>query len=302
MRLTKKELTKELLDIINDIGEKKNDGYVYYRKEKLLLKWEALGKGKFTEHGCGKLSAFLEKELSEEKLDSDKYRIPDSFLHDLDFSVEGCIETPLVGVSKKPKTSPRKIAKPKLSHGGDHDNPSLKLNQLKSQVLELVNSKCGMHEGGHECKLELEKLNLEWQKTNPGMKFKDYKYGSFKSFLIDKCRLKESEKKRDCFVIDPAFIKAELQRIKNESEKLASSSDDETIPSMENPSPNKTEAVTPKHIDHTKQSSQPLSIDRNSTPFVVASSADRIHCNELSAGSSKKLTHKLPETRISQSR
>ena len=306
MGSTEKELKKKLLDIIKGIGEKKNDGYVYYRKEKLLKEWDACGEGKFTKHGFGKLSTFLKNELSEEELGSDKYRIPQSFLSDIDVNDEERTKPSSVVRGKKPKESPRSIAKPKLDEGGDHGNPMLTLNELKSKVLtmvlQLVKRKCDMHEAGHKCiSVKLEELDKEWQKSSQNMKFKDYKFGSFKAFLIEKCQLKNKASENNVFTIDPAVIEAELQCIKSESEISASSKDDEALPIMENPLPSNTSDTSLKiNIDHTKQSFQTSYSDQNSatTTIMGASSTDRSHCNEPSAGFPKK----LPETRISQSR
>lgn len=201
-----------------------------------------------------------------------------------------------VGVGQEQMASPKEFTRPEL---GEEDRRELTVKIL-TMVLELIQSKDGVQETCQECvTVEVEKLNIEWQKTNPGKKFKDYKCGTFKSFLKNQCDLKESITAKDQFKINPSEIEEKLRDVNSKNKVLVSSNNNEANSYKEAPLASKPSATPPKHIDESKDASvvgqlscsvQELDFNGNRPPNLAAF-----------AGPSKRRTHKkVPETRVSQ--
>ena len=230
MLLKKEELKVRLLEIIADIGKRKDDGFVYFKKDKLLLKWEACGLGKFKDHRHGKIWNFLERELSAEKHDDDGYRLRQPLSPDVRDVKHGIPSM----------ATPKKISK---TNTGDEDTleMAVPLAQLKNEMYELIlgylerRARYKEDEGTIRASVTLEQLNLEWQRAYPKRKFKDCNCGTFKLFLIEKCHLKESGK--DQFEVDSSFIKSQLQPVKSESELVARPNTYNPLAHAENPFP-----------------------------------------------------------------
>ena len=316
MSLTKEEVKKRLLQMIDEIGEKNDDGYVYYNKDKLLNKLESSGAGKFKDYGFGKLLTFLQKELSVEAISYDKHRIPQSCF----FSEKQAKQAKqsVVKRNQKQAGSTKMLDKPQPLDGSSHGCPKLTVTELKVKVYNMI---IMLVEGGQVnqqkdqtcCSVPLEKLNMVWQKASGSYKFTDYKHGSFKKFLIEQCQLKPM--KNDHFEIRPGIIKTELQNIERQKESIAtaSSSDTEGHVSLEDSSQCKPEESLPKQVDKgnagrcLSDGGQTPDISDPSTVTVLhmdSQSNVRSQSGELPTVSATKPTTEivLPETRIPQSR
>ena len=314
MSLSKKEVKQKLLHIIHDIGEKNDDGYVYYNKDKFLNKLEASGAGQFKDYGFGKLINFLQKELFVETISYDKHRIPQSSFFNVKQANEQSV---VVKQNQKQAASTKMLDKPQPFDGRSHDCPKLTVAELKVKVYKMilmVIERVQVNQQKEQTcfSVTLETLNIEWQKTSGGYKFADYKHGAFKKFLVEQCHLKLKE---DGFQIRPDIIKTELQNIESQKEGLAiaSSSDAVGHVSMEDSPQWKSDENLSKPIDN-GNAGRCIS-DGGKPPYISDPGAVRIlnmdtssnvrsQSDELSTVSATKPTAEivLPETRIPQSR
>ena len=211
-----------------------------------------------------------------------------------------------VGVGHEEMASPKEFARPEL---GEEARRDLKVKVL-TMVLQFIKSKLGTQETDQKCIIvEIEELNIAWQKANKEKKFKDYKCGTFKSFLKKQCGFVESTK--DQFEISPAEIGEKLRDVNSKSKVLVTSNDNEDLSCMETRLTSKSSAAPPKNIDESKEASvvaqvghyvQGLAFNGNSTPHLATKVEERNQCNDLLAKAAKRRTHKkAPEARVSQS-
>ena len=221
----KDEIKNILLDTIAVIGEKSDDGFVYFRKEKLLNRWGTFGIGRFRDKGFGKLPSFLKRELPVDELSSNEYRIPQSSLGRFGFNERQCSGRSKLSVCQKHVESKAKVDEFKHDQDIKDSRHGVTLSELKVKVFTMIDKLIDgkpTKEKDQSIIVTLKALKKEWRKTNLAYEFTDYGYGTFKNFLIEKCLLKLLEKDR--FEILPDFIKAELQTIENENENVAHSS------------------------------------------------------------------------------
>ena len=305
MPLNKRELTELLLGIIGDIGEKKNDGFVYVKREKLLLKWEACGQGKFTDHGQGKISKFLQNDLSMQIVSNDRYRLDQLLIPDLDDEQQ----------RRLPLATREKTTDLTTSDIGTHN--LITLSELKNKVYNMILTFVKRTWSSEQCDqkfrtVSLEELNKEWQKLNPNKKFKDYKHGTFKLFLIEKCHLTGSGK--DDFEVNIRFIETQIQDLSKESD--GSNADNSRV-SVKNQLPSKSSYSPQQQIGQggvfrpgsqsntcIQQSGiQKPTLASNHPSEATSISDARLQCSGLSTRGTRALANdKLPESRISQSR
>ena len=225
MASSKDEIKNKLLDTIAAIGEKNDDGFVYFRKEKLLNRWGTLGIGRFRDKGFGKLPSFLKRELPVDELSCDEYRIPESSLGRFGFNARQCSRRSKLNVCQKQVESKAKIEGLKYDKDIKDSRYKVTLSELKFKVFTMIGrliEGVPTQETDQSIIVTLKVLKKEWRKANGIHEFADYGYGTLKKFLVEKCLLKILEKDR--FEILPDFIKAELQTIENENESVANTS------------------------------------------------------------------------------
>ena len=232
MSLKIKEIKTKLGSIIREIGEEK-DGFITFKKETLLRRWEACGFGKFKNHGFGKMSTFLQKELFVEEVSSDKLRIASKNIVGIKKKDNDKITEPPFphAVQSESKASSNDVAGPKCPVEQENaDKQTVDLNKLKVDVLTMIQKFLQGKLKKKHAVVTLDELNIVWQNQEiyPKKKFKEFKCGTFKSFLTNNCNLKllEGDASNTVeFQIEADAIKTELESIKSKSKSNKESDD-----------------------------------------------------------------------------
>ena len=340
MPFTKKGIKTTLESIIREIGEEK-DGFITFKKETLLRGWEACRFGKFKNHGFGKMSTFLQKELFVEELSSDKWRIASKSIAGSEKKGNDKITEPSFAhaVQSESKASSNDVAGPKSPVEQESaDKQTVDLNKLKVDVLTMIQKflQGKLKNKQKHAVVTLEELNILWQNQEiyPKKKFKEFKCGNFKSFLTKHCNLKllEGDASNTVeFQIEADAIKTELESIKSKSKSNKESDDgakcgEEAISgkasvteSLEKPLhghspdglPNKkgdgsddkvsVEEIANSDCSEDSQANKDCNTDGKIHSATSDDSVSKPERSYVSTSVKKRNINKLPETRYSQS-
>ena len=218
MKLNKDKLKDALLEIIKSIGKEIN-GYIVFGLNKLLKEWERDQKGRFSQHGHGKMLEFLRRELQVEDCDGG-YRINISSDETSNLAAAAITDdTESNSASFEAKNDfltspPSESAWPKRKSEEQQEvsQQKVRLEEVKRKVLTVIRNFLVNNDG--RTFLTLNELSTEWQHKHPNEKFRDYGFGGFTSFLVNKCNMQSKKRRKsESFNINLRDVETRLKNM-----------------------------------------------------------------------------------------